>query len=103
MPDINRVRPDRRQFFGTTTGSIAAFTAGAHAGSPAGNGLPKPPADDHRPPVIDPRSTSGDRLYGPRWDEQFTITVGNDKADLCGRNERVIQAAVDTVARMGGG
>src|SRR5262245_65491660 len=99
MPDTNRVRLHRRQFFGTTTGSIAAFTAATHAG----NGLPQPPVHDHRPPVTDPRSTSGDRRHGPKWDEQFTITVGNDKADLCGRDERVIQAAVDTVARMGGG
>ena len=31
------------------------------------------------------------------------MTVGNDRGDLCGRDQRVIQAAVDTVARMGGG
>ena len=33
----------------------------------------------------------------------FALTVGNSRADLNGTDQRVIQAAVDTVARMGGG
>lgn len=33
----------------------------------------------------------------------FTLTVGNEKGDLRGLDQRVIQAAVDTVSRMGGG
>jgi hypothetical protein len=65
---------------------------------------PAPPSDrEGRPPVTDPRATSGDTRHGPKWDELFTLTVGNDAGDLCGRDQRVIQAAVDTVARMGGG
>ncbi|MCH2127106.1 MAG: right-handed parallel beta-helix repeat-containing protein [Pirellulaceae bacterium] len=55
------------------------------------------------PPVTDPRATSGDDTYEPNWDEQLTLTVGTQKADLVGTNERVIQAAVDYVARLGGG
>jgi len=53
--------------------------------------------------VTSPRATSGDAKHGPKWDELFTLTVGNDKGDLNGTDQRVIQAAVDTVARMGGG
>ncbi len=84
---------DRRRFLGTASvvfGGASALTA-AEVSS------------DHRPPVTNPRATSGDARYAPKWDEMFTLTVGNDKADLCGRDERVIQAAVDTIARMGGG
>jgi hypothetical protein len=90
---------NRRHFLGTA--SAAAVLGGMsqlNAGEPAAHA-----ADDVRPPVINPRATSGDLRYGPKWDEMFTVTVGNDKADLCGRDERVIQAAVDTIARMGGG
>ena len=99
MPDTD-FPVDRRRFI-TTTGSLAAITGAAHAGPSPDNRVP--PAGDPRPAVTDPRSTSGDRRHGPKWDEQFTVTVGNDRADLCGRDERVVQAAVDTVARMGGG
>jgi hypothetical protein len=53
--------------------------------------------------VVDPRATSGDTRHEPDWNERFTLTVGNDTGDLCGRDQRVIQAAVDTIARMGGG
>ncbi len=53
--------------------------------------------------MTNPRATSGDTRYAPKWDEMFRLTVGNDKGDLNGRDQRVIQAAVDTVARMGGG
>ena len=95
MPDTSRLRPDRRRFFGTTTGSIAALASVAHAGSPATDRLRERPTDDPRPAVTDPRATSGDRRYGPKRDDQFTLTVGNDKTDLCGRDERVIQAASD--------
>ena len=31
-----------------------------------------------------------------------TLTVGNDKGDLCGKDERAIQAAVDTILAGGG-
>lgn len=55
------------------------------------------------PDVRAPRSTSGDRAHEPDWDERLTITVGHDKADIVGTNDKAIQAAVDYVVRMGGG
>jgi hypothetical protein len=55
------------------------------------------------PPVTEPRATSGDVVHEPNWDERLTITVGPDKAQLVGRDDKVLQAAVDYVARLGGG
>jgi hypothetical protein len=55
-----------------------------------------------RPPVTQPRATSGDRVE-PDWQERLTVTVGPRKADLVGSTDRVLQAAVDYVARLGGG
>lgn len=60
-------------------------------------------ADDGRPKVTSPRATSGDTTVEPSWDERLTITVGNKEGDLIGSNEKVLQAAVDSVARLGGG
>ena len=57
---------------------------------------------DDRPPVTNPRATSGDSVE-PEWKERLTITVGPKDADLVGSNEKAIQAAVDSVARWGGG
>src|SRR5262249_58343449 len=54
------------------------------------------------PPVPAPRATSGDAV-GPDWAERLTITVGPKKADLVGADDRVLQAALDYVARLGGG
>jgi Right handed beta helix region len=92
---------DRRRFLGTASaaGALAGPAAAARAAEPPA----RPQAADGRPPVTNPRATSGDARHGPRWDQSFTLTVGNDKGDLCGSDQRVIQAAVDTVARMGGG
>jgi len=57
-----------------------------------------------RPPrPANPRATSGDTAVEPDWSERLTITVGPKKADLVGANEKVLQAAVDWVARLGGG
>ena len=39
----------------------------------------------------------------PDWNERLTITVGPKDADLVGTTDKVIQAAVDYVARLGGG
>src|SRR5207237_3058117 len=39
----------------------------------------------------------------PDWKQRLTLTVGPKKADLVGATDRVIQAAVDYVARRGGG
>lgn len=56
-----------------------------------------------RPPVTRPRATSGDTAVEPRWDERLSITVGPEKADLVGADDRVLQAAVNYLARLGGG
>ncbi|MGE0608660.1 MAG: NosD domain-containing protein [Pirellulales bacterium] len=58
---------------------------------------------DERPAVTNPRATSGDEAVEPDWDERLTVTVGPKAADLVGQDQRVIQAAVDYVARLGGG
>jgi len=57
---------------------------------------------DEPPEVTEPRATSGDRIE-PDWAKRLTITVGPAKADLVGTNHRVLQAAVDYVAGLGGG
>jgi hypothetical protein len=87
----NRLWPgaSRRRFLGVTACALAA---------PVGRALR---ADD-LPPITNPRSTSGDPVE-PKWDERLTISVGPDKADLVGTDDRVLQAAVDYMARMGGG
>src|SRR6187402_1691238 len=92
---------DRRHFLGSATASAAL--AGSMATARAAEPTERPGTADGRPPVTNPRATSGDTRHAPKWDEMFTLTVGNDKGDLSGRDQRVIQAAVDTVARMGGG
>jgi hypothetical protein len=56
-----------------------------------------------RPPVTHPRATSGDTAIEPDWKERLSISVGPAKADLVGSDDRVLQAAVDYVARFGGG
>lgn len=55
------------------------------------------------PPVTNPRATSGDTAVEPSWAERLTITVGPRDADVVGTSQRAIQAAVDYVARLGGG
>lgn len=60
-------------------------------------------ADKGLPAVRKPRSTDGDDRHEPAWDEKLTVTVGTTKADLVGSSDRVIQAAVDYVNRLGGG
>jgi hypothetical protein len=56
-----------------------------------------------RPPVTVPRATSGDAASEPDWEERLTITVGPKEADIVGATNRALQAAVDYVARLGGG
>ena len=56
-----------------------------------------------RPGVSTPRATSGDSAVEPDWSQRLTITVGPDHADLAGTSDRALQAAVDYVARLGGG
>ncbi|HEY8506412.1 MAG TPA: twin-arginine translocation signal domain-containing protein, partial [Gemmataceae bacterium] len=56
-----------------------------------------------RPPVTRPRATDGDERFEPDWDERLTVTVGVTKGDLVGADDKVLQAALDYVARFGGG
>ena len=55
------------------------------------------------PSVTRPRATSGDSGVEPEWTQRLTVTVGPADADLVGNRDRVLQAAVDYVARLGGG
>ena len=57
---------------------------------------------EHPVPVKSPRATSGDSVE-PDWKQRLTISVGPREADLVGSNEKVVQAAVDSIARWGGG
>ncbi len=88
---MTRITLNRRQFLGSAAGLAGVFYG-------AGVSL----ADD-RPPVTKPRATAGDAAYEPDWEKRLTITVGPKKADLVGASEKVIQAAVDYVTRLGGG
>jgi hypothetical protein len=54
------------------------------------------------PKNANPRAIFGDRVE-PAWDQSLTVTVGPEKAELIGTTDRAIQAAVDYVARRGGG
>ncbi len=84
------MNPSRRRFLRSAG---AVFSASCMSGLWA----------DGRPPVTRPRATDGDERFEPDWDERLTITVGPEKADLVGRDDKVLQAAVDYVARLGGG
>jgi len=59
--------------------------------------------EDERPTVTNPRATSGDDRYEPKWDEKLTVTVGPERADMNGTTDKVIQAAVNYVSQLGGG
>jgi hypothetical protein len=83
-------RLHRRHFLQTVGGVIAgAYCAMLTKG-------------DDLPRNIRPRAISGDRVE-PDWEQGMTVTVGRRDADLVGATDRVIQAAVDYVARWGGG
>ncbi|MBL9146101.1 MAG: right-handed parallel beta-helix repeat-containing protein [Verrucomicrobiaceae bacterium] len=56
-----------------------------------------------RPSVSMPRQTSGDKAVQPQWEEWLSVTVGTKEADIVGNDQRAIQAAVDHMARLGGG
>jgi hypothetical protein len=57
---------------------------------------------DSLPENLNPRAIAGD-VVEPDWSERVTMSVGPENADLVGTTDRVIQAAVDYVARRGGG
>src|SRR3954449_13240482 len=83
---------NRRHFIATASAlsSAASIAVGAsEERSPA-------------PAVTRPRATSGDSVE-PSWDQRIKVTVGPKQADLVGSDHRVIQAAVDYVAGLGGG
>ena len=44
-----------------------------------------------RPPVSNPRATSGDQIHEPDWEVRFTVTVGQGRGDLQGSDQRVIR------------
>lgn len=88
----------RRRFLGMTAGFGAGFGLAQHLRADD----PLAPRDG-RPPVRNPRATSGDTASHPNWDEKLTITVGQKTGDLIGTSNKAIQAAVDYVAGLGGG
>lgn len=84
----------RRRFLFTMAGSVGAMAAASTrrsllAGDP--------------PPVTNPRATDGDERFEPDWSERLTITVGEKSGDMIGHTDKVIQAALDYAARLGGG
>jgi hypothetical protein len=90
MATPDRRGDTRRQFLVTTTSLLASTAWRGRARA------------DERPPVTSPRATSGDAVE-PDWQQRLTLTVGPHKADLMGSDDKVLQAAVDYVARLGGG
>lgn len=84
----------RRQFLGSTTGAIGAAAILASQPIALSDDLPK---------VTNPRATDGDTRYEPNWEQRLTITVGHADADLVGKDDKVLQAAVDYLSRLGGG
>ncbi|MDA1232258.1 MAG: hypothetical protein O2856_15905, partial [Planctomycetota bacterium] len=84
----------RRQFLSTLAGSAAAMTAASASRSVLASDPPQ---------VTNPRATDGDERFEPTWDERLTISVGEKSGDLIGSTDKVIQAALDYVARLGGG
>src|SRR5262245_49992868 len=90
MTTHNLHRFHRRQFLKTVTG-LAAGACGAVLARA-----------DELPRNANPRAIFGDSVE-PDWRQRVTITVGPKKADLVGSTDRVMQAAVDYVSRLGGG
>ena len=88
---------NRRRFLGVT----AAAGVGSWL-TPLLFGDDSPAERSGRPRVTTPRATSGDTASEPNWDERLTITVGQKEGDLIGSSHKVLQAAVDYVARLGG-
>ena len=93
MPSPADHEVNRRLFLGA---------AGAALTLSAVSGTSEAVAAD-RPAVRVPRATSGDVAVEPDWDEKLTLLVGPKKGQIIGTDEKAIQAAVDYVARLGGG
>src|SRR5205807_1887076 len=58
---------------------------------------------EERVPIANPRATDGDDRHEPAWSKRLTLAVGPKEGDLIGKDDKVIQAAVDYMARLGGG
>src|SRR5262249_1507497 len=86
--DVHKLQ--RRQFLaaagGLVTGAVGATVA----------------RSDDLPKNTNPRALFGD-IVEPDWSQCVTITVVPKEPGLVGATDRVIQAAVDYVARRGGG
>lgn len=103
-PRSDRVGNDfknRRGFLGM----ISVTLGGAWVGGPSllDRAWGDEPTADGLPFPADPRATDGDDRFEPDWDERLTISVGVDSGDLVGRDDKVLQAAIDYVAGRGGG
>ena len=86
--------------------SFLGMSAGLGLGSAFGSRLTADDSADPksgRPPIRNPRATSGDKVVEPDWDERLTLTVGQNSGDLIGNSNKAIQAAIESVARLGGG
>ena len=68
------MNPHRRQFMGSVPAAAAVAAVPAEAAE----------IDGGAPVVKNPRATSGDSRHEPKWDEAFTLTVGNAGGDLNG-------------------
>ena len=64
---------------------------------------PRPDGRPEAPGPDNPRATDGDGRFEPNWDERLTLSVGTNRGDMMGKDDRVLQAAVDYVAGKGGG
>jgi hypothetical protein len=84
----------RRHFLGATSAVLAGSVW-----TPRGRRV----LADDRPAVTQPRATDGDARFEPDWEERLTVSVGQQTGDLVGKDDRVLQAALDYVARLGGG
>lgn len=95
---MNHPHRSRRQFLGLAAGG--SVTAGLLPHLLADTPSQRP---DGRPAVSKPRSTSGDKVVEPDWSERLSVTVGQTEGDLVGTSHKVLQSAIDYVARLGGG
>lgn len=53
------------------------------------------PALRRAPQVKRPRTTEATEDFEPDWDERLTVTVGQKRGDLIGKDDKVLQTAVD--------
>jgi hypothetical protein len=90
MTPFDSQRLNRRQFVQNVSGLAASMFGSMLTWA------------DDLPKNTNPRAIFGDSVE-PDWDKRLTVTVGPETADLVGASDRVIQAAVDYVARRGGG